>query len=495
MRKVIIVGSNATAWIAALALRKQLNAEVQVIELKDATALTHRAESLPPAALQFHQKMQIDERELVASTNACFQLATHYCNAAQQDRETGKGGYDFVQGYAQVGVDFDGFGFQHYYKKHCDSDSGQNFEDYAIGCKMARSNKFVHPVNNNQSILSTIQYGLQVDTAKYAQYFKKLAQQKGVKRVFSESLMLNLESWKIASLNLDNKLELTADLYLDATDDGLLHRMLLSKTSDRLSLPCSKVLNFNTPSSAALSTNTLIQAVNSGYLKSTPLVNRMEHSFYFDHQISSEEDILAQAQALTSVNHLNDAQFNELNNECLESFWLANCVAIGGYAGNPCSILVGEIQLAHAAVMRLIELFPASDDHDLCAQEYNRIAQSVYCRLHEYQMVGFHLTYQPNSAFWCKANAAEISEIVKHKLAVLQQQGKVASYEFDPNADFSWLSLLLGFGVTPVRYDPLLDMQDTSSASQKMSRIKQIIAQTLPQLPSHKEYLQDFLHR
>lgn len=492
MKKVIIVGTNAAAWLAALALRRQLNADVTVIELKDSNEHLRRAMSLDPSVHQFHQLMQFDEKALLKAAKGCFQLATHYLNAAPVDKQSNQSGYDFVHSYSPVGVDLDGFGFQHYYQKYKGTLS-RSFEDYSLSCHMAKRNKFVHPVNNQQSILSTLQYGLQLDTRGYKDYCRNQATRQGAKSIASENVTLNLESWEIASLKLDSGLTLSADLYIDTTDDGLVHRMLLPKEVDYYSLPCTKVVRFKGGSATTLSTNTRMQAIQSGILKSTPLADRIEYEMFFNDQLTDDEVALTQAQAISGVPDSIDAEFHMLNKSRPDALWKGNCVALGEYAGWPNPILGGEIQSVHRAISRVIELFPAGSSHQHNASEFNRLSDIENNRLYEFQLNLFHLTHQPNSEFWQQANQCSIPELLQHRLTVFEQGGKIAKYEGDPYAPAFWLSFLFGIGLEPTHYDPLLDMQNTDTAIQKVARIADIIGQTLPSLPEHRDYLQRFL--
>lgn len=492
MKKVIIAGSNAAAWLTAHSLRCQLGVDVIVVELKGACAHRRRAESLPPMAHSFRRSAQFNELDLIKRTNACFQLSTHYLNAAPFDPETKKSGYDFVHSFAPIGVDFDGLGFQHYFKK-LGFEANNSFDDFSIGCQMAKNNKFVHPVSNGQSILSTLEYGLQVDTLAYTEYCKKAAKQSGVTNLMADSLTLNLDSWKIASIVLDNGLTFTADLYVDTTDDGLLHRMLLPKKSTQFSTPCSSVLRFTTPSNSEISTNTRIQAINSGILKSVPLADRIEHELFFNDSISNEDNVIAQAQILSGSSVISDTEFHALDYQVPETFWLGNCIALGENSGMPDPVCGGEIQLAQQAMTRIIELFPATDDHALFAQEYNRVTKLEYSRLNEFQLGLFNLTHQQDSDFWQASNEFPIPESLQHKLAVFLQSGNIAKYEQDPKPVSFWLSFLLGIGVSPKHYDPLLDMLDTAQAELKTKRILEIIQKTIGQLPSHREYLNHIL--
>ena len=96
---------------------------------------------------------------------------------------------------------------------------------------------------------------------------------------------------------------------------------------------------------------------------------------------------------------------------------------------------------------------------------------------------------------WRAVAAAELPPSLAHTLALFRERGALPFHEEESFPRDSWLSVLIGQGVTPRRVDPLAETTPPELAARATAQWRHAIAATVPQLPAHASYLRDLLAR
>lgn len=507
MTKVVIVGNTPSAWIAAAVIKKKLAVEVMVIKGKPDSQNscnqydTHRfAEILSPKGLEYVHLLDLDEREVLGQANGLFQLATHYLNSTPSIAGVAQQGFDFMAGYGKVGVDFDGLGFHHFFTKRAKEDPGVGFEAFSLACQMARHDKFVHPVSDNRSILSTLDYGISLEVGSFIEYMAGFAEHKGVTSEWGNVVDFSqAPNGMISALKIDDGTSVKADLFIDATQDGqLIRRLSQNETTHKYPQPYNSIVHgiIDQPFKSGCRESGYsrqLHCVKQGMLQSTPTLNGTDVALYFHTKLMDENSAVSQVKALYPGVKLEHIKVVTLAPHTYPESWIANCVALGASAARPADWIVDEIELALMAVDQLIELFPSTPDMALSCREYNRTMSQLHQRLYEFQQAHFQLITQSDSNFWQAANEIPLTAETQHRILLFKQRGKLASYPNDPIDKAGWINFMLGLGLLPKKYDPILDMQMSSNHSEKMQRMRVIIDKTVQQLPDISQYLAQYL--
>lgn len=494
MTQILIIGDTLAGWTTAAFLSHQLaqnnSAAICIIDSKQHSQLSlgNRAEVLTPESLDFHHILSINEQRLMANTTASFQLASHYLNSA-------KGGYDFMHSYSPVGVNFGNVAFHHHFAR---MDDKNPFEDYSLANQMARAGKFTHPSDNTQSILSTLSYGLHVDRNQYKNVFKQIALKNGVQGGVVDNYRVVMDGTKIDYIEAAHSEKLAADLFIDCTADGRIMNCL-DAHGDQVnwldwsnSYSANQVLRVTTQDNTLIRPVTQLQAVNAGLLRSMPLQNRTEHEFYFNSDVTNDNDAYKAFLALVDEKVINQPEVTSLPNKVRREFWVGNCLTLGRAAGIPQGATIGESYLLHSALKRLFNLLPSSSNTQPCIAEYNRLTAIEYQRVRDYQQLHLAMTKQAHSQFWAQQSSLSISPELVQKLALFRQAGKVSAQELDTVDPAMWVSLLIGLGLRQRNYSILANNSNKLDCLNKSQKILSIIEATLPKLPLHNRYLSQY---
>jgi tryptophan halogenase len=83
----------------------------------------------------------------------------------------------------------------------------------------------------------------------------------------------------------------------------------------------------------------------------------------------------------------------------------------------------------------------------------------------------------------------DIPDGLRHRLDLFRDTGRVFETELDIFRENSWNQVMLGQGIEPKSYHPIVDMMDERELRQFMQIQRQKVDHMLNQLPSHREFI------
>jgi tryptophan halogenase len=83
----------------------------------------------------------------------------------------------------------------------------------------------------------------------------------------------------------------------------------------------------------------------------------------------------------------------------------------------------------------------------------------------------------------------DIPDDLKHRLDLFRDSGRVFEAEFDIFRENSWTQVMLGQGIEPQSYHPIVDMMPEQELRQFMQIQGQKVDHVLKQLPTHQEFI------
>ena len=72
---------------------------------------------------------------------------------------------------------------------------------------------------------------------------------------------------------------------------------------------------------------------------------------------------------------------------------------------------------------------------------------------------------------------------------LFRSSGRVAFESHELFVEPNWLSVFIGQGIWPRRYDPLADILPIDSVREQMSRLRNLIRQTAEAMPAHAQFI------
>ncbi|GIR40178.1 MAG: hypothetical protein CM15mP51_09580 [Porticoccaceae bacterium] len=112
-----------------------------------------------------------------------------------------------------------------------------------------------------------------------------------------------------------------------------------------------------------------------------------------------------------------------------------------------------------------------------------------YEYIRDFIIMHYHVTERDDSAFWRYCRTMDIPATLQHKLDLFLEAGRVFHGEGDVFAENSWTQVMLGQGLTPEQYHPIVNMMSNKELESFLANLKAMVDHSVGQLPSHDVFL------
>lgn len=469
---VAVAGGGIVGWSAAAALKRRLpQLTVTVIALPPPPdALADRLVSTLPSIADFHDDLGLTEADTVIRARSSYRLGTRF---------EGWGRRGYIHAYGDCGQTIDAAAFHHHWVRAAKSGDVAPFHLHSAAAVMAEAGRFIHP-HAADAAAGTFGYGLHVDPSQYRELMRAYALHLGAveRGAAIANVRLRGEDGFIEAVEIDGA-EVAADLFVDATGpDALLRSQLDSEQEDWSGwLACDRILFAEAQSD-----------IDNG--KPLDQVTAMPAGWRWQAGGSSG--------LVYSSRHVTDSKARQefgkaeetvaIRQRRLTKPWVRNCVAIGDSAVAIEPLEWTNLHLAHSAIDRLIAMMPDRDCSAVELWDYNRQANAEADRVRDLLILHYAVADRAEP-FW--NDAPELPPSLVHTLTQFRERGRLPFYEEETFSRDSWLSVLLGQGVVPSRFDPLVDLTPEDQSKRVMAEMRERISAYVSTLPSHSDYLRN----
>ncbi|WP_454714463.1 tryptophan 7-halogenase [Caulobacter segnis] len=358
--KILIVGSGVDAWLTAAVLATAARGVAEIVVHETAPPAGGPLIGLP-ALHGLHSRLGIEVGTPL--------LGLRHGGA--------------VEPFGDTGAALEGLPFHHYWLRAGD---GAPLEAWSLNAQAAARGRFAMRSQDPRSPLSTLDHGLLLDAAEYAETLKAVA-------------------LKAGAMLTDKRPD--ADLVVDASGEA----------SDWIDWSAWL------PAGARL----------------TNVENRIA-TFAHDAPLKAGR----RAQAVTR-----------------------NVVAIGGALASIGAADGGDLHLLQTTVSRLAALLPTGR---AAVAEFNRLTALAVERARDMAILRWgDLSNPPEELAW--------------KIAQFESRGRVVSYDEETWPEQAWVHALLARGITPKRWDPLVERAPLAQTREMLGRMKAVLEQTAEAMP------------
>lgn len=479
IRSVSVAGGGIVGLSAAIAFAKALPwARVEVIDLPaDPAALADRMPGTLPSIHVFHRLIGLDEPELVREAQASYRIGLRFDNWSAD-------GAPWLHCFGHHGIQMHSSPFHHQWVRAKREGRAVPFHRYAPVAAMAEAGKFVHPVQDQRSLLASFRYAFRLDPEAYRALLSRQAEKAGV--IVRPGTLGSVEtdgSGGVAALLLVGGERFEADLFVDCAGPGA---PVLSALDERFHdwsefLPCDRLLLAEAPV-AEPSPVDVVEAVASGWRWRAPLRSRTLVGTAFSSALTGEDE---------AREALGADQTETVAIACgrRPDAWVRNVVAFGDAAAAVDPLEWTSLHLAHSAIARAVSLIPDGDFQPLLLGEYNRRTRAETDRVRDFVALHYLASPRRDGAFWRSMEGRAKPESLAHSLEQFESRGRLARFEEETFSDDSWLAVLLGLGVEPRRIDPTAFSVPLEESLSTMERVAAASASLPAQLPSYRDYL------
>ena len=486
--EIVILGGGTAGWMAATALVSMLPRQRYSVTLveSDEIGIVGVGEATLPQMKNFNDLLGIDEAEMMRSTQATFKLGIDFV-------DWGFLGSSYVHPFGIHGPPASGLAFHQRWHRALSEGREWNIEDFSFAVAAARANRFDFPAAGKTTINSTYAYAYHFDASLYAAYLRRIAEDRGVRRVEGKVRDVDQEAaGDIRALLLESGVRVEGDFFVDCS--GFRSLLLAGKLGvewDDWSqwLPCDRALPVPTERCGDLTPYTRVTAMKAGWRWRIPLQHRTGNGYVFSSRFIDEEQ--ARDELLASLDEplLAEPRLLKFQAGRRVRSWERNCVALGLSSGFLEPLESTSIYLIQIAIMHLLPLFPAGRSDPTLIGEFNRRMDLEYDRIRDFLILHYHLNSRDDGELWRYCRSMQVPESLTRKIEIFRHCGQIEDYRDGLFNAPSWLSVFLGQGLMPEHHHPLADAVSLDRVVAELEELRNDIADRVDEMPKHATFL------
>ncbi|WP_323847408.1 tryptophan halogenase family protein [Microbulbifer magnicolonia] len=485
IKKIVIAGGGTAGWMTAAALSKLMGEQLDITLVEsEAIGTVGVGEATIPTLVFFHRLLGIDEAEFLAATQGTYKLGIRFENW----RDLGR---DYLHAFGVTGKDCWACGFQHFWLRARQLGIAGDFGEYCLERRAAEEKKFSHLPNNG------LNYAFHFDASLYARYLRQFSERHGVTRLEGriERVDLQPDSGYIRALKLDSGREVAGDFFIDCTGlRALLIEKALHTGFESWShwLPCDSAVAVQTESVAPPVPFTRSIARESAWQWRIPLQHRVGNGLVYASDYQSDD--AARAQLLDNIEGkpLIEPRLIRFQTGRRRKQWHKNCLAVGLSSGFLEPLESTSIHLIQQNIVRFLRFFPQTEIRQIEVDEFNRLADFEMERIRDFIILHYKVTERSDTDFWRHCRQMSVPDSLAAKIDMFRETGHVYREGNELFVD-SWQQVMLGQGLVPERYHPLVDTMPEQELADFIRQIKAGVDNTLAGLKEHNAYLDGFL--
>ena len=487
--QVVIVGGGTAGWMMAAAAGRFLDDGQRRITLieSDAIGTVGVGEATIPPILKFNRFLGIDEGEFLRATGGSFKLGIEFVGW-----ETGQDRY--FHPFGTFGQDVEGLAFHQLWLKLRSRDGIGPIGAYSPADVVARRGAFAPPPPDSRAPLSGLAYAYHFDASLYAAFLRRRAEEDGVIRIEGriDRTERDEATGQVRALILDDGRRIEGELFVDCSGfRSLLLGDAMGVEFEDWShwLPCDRAVAVPTRRSDPIIPFTRATAHSAGWQWRIPLQHRTGNGLVYSSAHLSDDD--ARALLLANIDTEPTAEPRHLSFRAgrRQRFWSGNVVALGLAGGFLEPLESTSIHLIQQGISKLFALFPDTGFGRIERDEYNRQMGDQYDSIRDFIILHYHATRRDDSPFWRHLRTMAVPDSLRRKIDLFRTKGRVFRYDDELFAVPSWVAVMLGQGIMPDGYDPVVDALDADRLADGIRRLRAGMAQAAATLPTHGDVL------
>ncbi|KRO96639.1 MAG: tryptophan halogenase, partial [SAR92 bacterium BACL26 MAG-121220-bin70] len=379
---------------------------------------------------------------------------------------------------------------QHFWLKGKERGISKEFGDYSVELQAAKANKFAVLPNNG------LNYAYHIDASLYAKFLRRLAERHNTKRVEGKITVVNQhDNGDIKSVVLASGKIIQGDLFIDCSGfAGLLIEKTLNTEFEDWSqwLPCDSAIAVQTRSVRDPIPYTRAIARESGWQWRIPLQSRVGNGLVFCSKYLTDQEATQTLLSNLEGEVLTEPRVIKFRTGQRTQHWNRNCIALGLAGGFVEPLESTSIHLIQRGIIRLMQMFPFDGVVEPDVQEFNSQMKDEFYFIRDFIVMHYHLTERTDTEFWRHCKAMKIPDSLQHRLDLFKKTGRIFQQAGDVFAENSWSQVMLGQGLIPEHYHPIVDMMSDDELEQFLKKISISVEQTVSQLPSHQQFLSQY---
>lgn len=497
IQNLVIAGGGTAGWMTASALARAFagsSLKITLIESEEIGTISV-GEATIPTIHSFNQMLGFDQAEFMRFCNATYKLGIEFVDWKELN-------HSYIHPFTTYGRDHKNLYFHQLWLKHQSmlAERGENstIDDFNLCCVAARRGRFQHPVGSKAEPVGRLYYAFHFDANLYARFLRDYSERLGVDRVEGKIAQVrqHTESGNIQALALEDGRSIEGDLFIDCTGQRalLLGQTLNSDYDDwRHWLPCDSAIAASCANTEAPIPYTRSTADKAGWRWRIPLQHRVGNGYVYASRFLDRDAAEQRLRETVDGPLLAEPRHIPFVPGRRSTPWIKNCVAIGLAAGFMEPLESTSIHLIQTAILRLLAHFPDKGFESADIKSFNDQTRAEYERLRDFLILHYKVTQRSDTEFWRYCRDMDVPDSVSETIELFEARGRIHITRDHLFTLPSWLSVMLGQGLKPRAYDPLVDTIPEAELNEHMESIHDYIDNTTMAMPRHQDYLSRFI--
>ncbi len=489
IRKVVIVGGGTAGWMAAAIFSKLLPKHMQIrLVESDEIGTIGVGEATIPAIKYFNAAIELDEDEFLRRTQGTFKLGIEFVDWKRIGKR-------YTHGFGKLGTDWGVVRFWQYWLRERLAGRVPEIGEYSINTMAPLESRFMRSrPDMKNSPLADIAYAFHFDAHLYARYLRELSEARGVKRTEGRIIetVLRADDGHIEAVVLEGGERVGGDLFIDCSGIRalLIEQALHSGYEDWSQwLPCDRALAVPCERVEPLLPLTRSTAHDSGWQWRIPLQHRIGNGHVYSSHFTNDQAAADTLLANLDGKPLADPRLVRFLPGKRRRAWIGNCIAVGLSSGFLEPLESTSIHLIQSSLVRLTKHFPHHGIEPAEVEHFNRATDFEYERIRDFIILHYKATERSDSPMWNHCREMQVPDTLVQKIEMFRANGRIFRENEELFAEESWLQVLVGQGIMPRGYDPLVDDKAPADITRFLDDIRTVIRRCVAVMPTHAEFI------
>lgn len=489
LKTILIVGGGSSGWMAAALLSHLFQGlyKIRLVESEDIGTIGV-GEATIPAIKKFNELLELDEAHFMKLTQGSFKLGIQF-------NDWDRIGSSYIHGFGVIGQDLGWLRCHHYWLKMRQKGEAPDFANLSINTAAALKNKFMPArPDMGESPIGHIAHAYHFDAGLYARFLRGYSEERGVARTEGKivDVALRADNGFIEAVTLASGERIEADLFIDCSGfRGLLIEEAMQTGYEDWShwLPCDRALAVPCVRSENFTPYTKATAHGAGWQWRIPLQHRTGNGHVFSSRYIDEAEAETVLLANLDGNQLAEPNRVRFTAGKRKKVWNRNCVSVGLASGFLEPLESTSLYLIQSVLIRLIRLFPDMRFDPANIDEFNRQTDFEYQRVRDFIILHYKATTRDDTPFWRYCRDMEVPDSLQRKIDLFRASGRIFREDEELFGEESWIQVMLGQGIVPQGYDPLVDIRSEPQIAQYLGNIQAVIGKCVDAMPGHADFV------
>lgn len=491
IRRIVVVGGGSAGWMAAATLATYLGrgSSVRLVESEEIGIVGVGEASVPHLKTFNGEVLGIDEAEFLTATQGTFKLGIEF-------RDWGRIGDAYMHGFGRIGRSMGPLPFHQFWLKRFLAGHAPGIGAYTLQTVAAPQGRFTVGGSDAPagSPLADFAYAYHFDAGRYARFLRTLAERRGATRTEGRivDVVRRAADGFVEAVVLEGGERIEGDLFIDCSGFRALligQALQVDYVDWRQWLPCDRAMAVPSANAGPPTPYTRATARAAGWQWRIPLQHRTGNGYVYASEHLSDDEAAATLLAHLDGEALAEPRALRFTTGMRREFWSANVVALGLASGFMEPLESTSIYLVQSGLQRLLGLFPDLGFEPQLARRYNADTTFEYERIRDFLVLHYHATARDDSPFWTHCRTMPVPDALRETITMFQRDGRYFRHGDDFFALPSWVQVMLGQGIVPAGYHPVVDEMPEAHLDAFLARVREDIARAAAAMPTHQQFI------